>query len=113
MRKVVVLPAPLGPKRPKQVCAGISRSKLSTAGRSPNFLETDCTETIVDTADFVVGAKRNYLRLSLGNSKECRLSCRRPQDRSCRVLKKTHRLRCALSPRFSLSNLQTEFKVNC
>ena len=38
MRKVVVLPAPLGPKRPKQLPRGISRSSPETASRSPYTL---------------------------------------------------------------------------
>jgi hypothetical protein len=61
MRKVVVLPAPLGPSKPKQTRAGTSRSKLSTATRSPNFLETDLAVTIVEAADISLIAKQNYL----------------------------------------------------
>src|SRR6266545_5861481 len=45
MRRVVVFPAPLGPRSPKQTCAGTSRSRLSTANRSPNFFEIPLAST--------------------------------------------------------------------
>src|SRR5262245_66448314 len=48
MRSVVVLPAPLGPSRPKQTPAGTSRSMPSTATRAPKRFTTPRASTIIE-----------------------------------------------------------------
>src|SRR4051794_3650568 len=66
-RMVVDLPAPLGPSRPTQVPSGTSRSRWSTAVRSPKRLTTPCKRSAGGTprrvscgyAQFGTGSRPN------------------------------------------------------